>query len=108
MFDSYHRYYLLYGHGCGSDRRISGRRLFYLASFVMAEQNLQQGAANGRRGRLGVYEEVTLSLSEEDGGYAKLSDLNVLDKYSYSEEFDDPSSLLERHPYSEGMEFVPG
>ncbi|XP_011409669.1 PREDICTED: rho guanine nucleotide exchange factor 10-like protein [Amphimedon queenslandica] len=73
----------------------------------MAEQNLQQGA-NGRQRRLGVYEEVTLSLSEEEGGYAKLSDLKVLDKYSYSEEFDDPSSLLDRHPYTEGMEFYPG
>ena len=101
-------------HGCGSGpapRRpaghISGRSVFHLASSAMAEQNLQQ-SANGRQGRLGIYEEVTLSPNKEEDGYARLSELKILDKYSYSEEFDDPSSLLDRHPFPEGMEFYPG
>lgn len=43
-------------------------------------------------------------LQEDDdtltrGDYARLSDVQILDSFSYSGSFDDPTSLLDKHPY---------
>ena len=74
-----------------------------LPSSCSMAHHQQQGA-----GQQGVYEDLTLTRSTDggEGAYANLSDLHVLDRFSYSGDFDDPSSLLDRHPFP--PEFVPG